>query len=57
MIKVNELIEVKMPGAVLFLTPDEFTRAVKRGKGILRHRRAQERAAKRAQGQGAGGKR
>lgn len=59
-------LEVKITKATLFLTERElldalprelFIEALRRGKGILRYRQAQERAAKRAQGQDAAGKR
>lgn len=51
------LIEVKLPGHVLFLTAEEFARllahdpelwelALKRGKGVLRWRQAQSRQSK-----------
>ncbi len=40
----KDLIEVKLPkNCSLFLTPEEYSRAVKRGKGIKRTRAAADR--------------
>ena len=42
----DKLIEIKIPGATLFLTPSEYVSAIKRGKAILRARKAKARMEK-----------
>lgn len=40
----GRLIRVPIAGAVLFLTPEEFTAAIRRGKAILRSEQRRKRA-------------
>lgn len=42
----DKLIEIKVPSATLFLTPSEYFSALKRGKAILRARKAKARMEK-----------
>lgn len=47
---MNNLIEIPIQkGCILFLTPEEYERAIKRGKGIRRSRTFKERQEKRAE--------
>ena len=43
---MSDFIEVEAKGARLFLTPEEYKEALKRGKGILRARRQRKRELK-----------
>lgn len=43
----GRLIEVKIAKATLFLTAEEFTKGIKRGKAIKRRRSYDERAKRR----------
>lgn len=40
----GRLIRVPIAGAVLFLTPEEFTAAIRRGKAVLRAEKRRKRA-------------
>ena len=45
----GDLVEVKIPKSTLVFTMVEWTRAIKRGKSVLRNRQAQKREEKRIQ--------